>query len=185
MTQQLWKWTVIAATATVGAWFRIPHAIQILVMLMGLDVLTGLIAAARTHSLNSSVMVKGLFQKIAVFPLLAMLHIVESPLKLTFEFETLAACAFILYEAMSITENAARAGVPIPTVIVNALVKAKIQTSNADDIQRQFSGSNETKLSVSKSSEIVKTSDSLPDLKVDETVTVLKERHVEPIAPKE
>ncbi|MDP9112450.1 MAG: phage holin family protein [Acidobacteriota bacterium] len=187
MAQQfIWKWSTIAAFATMGAWMRLPHAIQILLMLMGLDILTGLIAAGRSKTLNSSIMVKGLFQKLAVFPLLAMLHIVESPLKLAFEFETLAACAFILYEAMSITENAARAGVPIPTVIVNALVKAKIQTSSADDIKRQFGPSgpvDETKLTVSNSTAIVKTPDSQPDLKVDKTATLLEETHIEPIVP--
>ncbi len=184
MTQQFWgKWTAIVTLGFVGAWTHIPHTVQILLILMGLDVLSGLIAAGRTRSLNSSVMVRGLFQKLAVFPLLVMLHVVEAPLKLSFELESVIACAFILYEAMSITENAARAGVPIPKVVVDALVKAKIKTASADEIRKQFSIGDETKVSLGESSEIVKTPDSQPDLKVNKKITVLEETHVEQIPP--
>lgn len=175
------KWVTIFSFGIIGAWTHIPHSIQILLMLMGLDILSGLFAAGRTKSLNSSIMVKGLFQKLAVFPLLVMLHIIESPLKLSFELESVVACAFIIYEAMSITENAARAGVPIPLIVVNALVKAKISTATPEEIHRQFSTSDDSKLSVSKSSEIVKTPPSQPDLKVDKKVTILEETHVEPV----
>ncbi len=184
MTQQFWgKWTAIVTLGFVGAWAHIPHTVQILLILMGLDVLSGLIAAGRTRSLNSSIMVRGLFQKLAVFPLLVMVHVVEAPLKLSFELESVVACAFILYEAMSITENAARAGVPIPKIVVDALVKAKIKTTSADEIHKQFSTGDETKVSVGESSEIVKTPDSHPDLKVKKKITVLEETHVEEIPP--
>jgi len=181
--QAITKWSAMAVGSVVGTWMRLPHPIQILLMLMGLDILSGLFAGARTRTLNSSIMVRGLFQKLAVFPVLAMLHIVETPLKFSFEFEAVAACAFIVYESMSIIENAARAGLPIPTLIVNALVKAKVQTASPEEIQRQFASGDESTVSISKSSEIIKTPASLPDLKVEKKVTTLEETHVEPVAP--
>lgn len=133
------KWSLIAHVAIVGTWAKIPHTVQILIALMGIDILSGVISAAATKSLNSSIMVKGLFKKLAVFPLLALLHIVETPLALPFEFESMAALAFIAYEAMSIVENCATAGVPIPAVVVGALAKAKIKTASVEDIRREFS----------------------------------------------
>lgn len=135
----LTKWWLIGNVALVGAWAKIPHTVQVLIALMALDILSGLIAAGKTRTLNSSVMVKGLYKKLAVFPLLALLHIVETPLALPFEFESMAALAFIAYEAMSIVENCATAGAPIPAVVVSALAKAKIKTSSPEEIRKEFS----------------------------------------------
>lgn len=149
---------------------------------MGLDVISGLFAAGSNRALNSSIMYKGLFKKCAVFPLLALLHIIEKPLNIAFELESVAAFAFVVYESMSIVENCATAGVPIPSVIVDALAKAKIKTYSADDIHSQFG--DQTKLTVAKSTDIVKTPDSSPDLKIEKTTTTLEEQHVEPIQPK-
>jgi toxin secretion/phage lysis holin len=175
------KWIMIASIAVTGVWIRIPHTIQILLMLMGLDVVSGIIAAVVVKSVNSSVMVRGLFKKLAVFPLLGLLHIVEQPLSLPFEFESIAALAFIVYEAMSIIENCATAGLPIPAVIVSALARAKVRAATPEEIQREFGESNETKLSVSKETEIIKTPDSSPDMKVEKVVTVMEEKHVAPV----
>lgn len=171
---------IIACTGIAGAWMRIPHTVQILIMIMGLDVLSGIIAAVSTQTLNSSVMARGLFKKLAVFPLLALLHITEKPLALPFEFESMAALAFIAYEAMSIVENCALAGVPIPKVIVSFLAKAKVSTASPDDIKREFST---TTMSTSTTSEIVKTPDSQPDIKVDKVVTIVEQQHISPVPP--
>ena len=136
--QVIWKWLVIAATASLGLWTRFPHAIQTLLMLMGLDVISGILASIRLRRLSSSVMVRGLVNKLAVFPLLALLHIVEQPLSLPFDLELIGALGFIVYEAMSIVENCANAGVPIPDVIVAALAKAKIKTASPEEIHSRF-----------------------------------------------
>lgn len=184
MNQQvITKWGTIAVAAIAGTWMRIPHTIQILLWLMLWDIISGVFAAIVNHALNSSVMVAGLVKKLAAFPFLAMLHLVEKPLNLPFEFEMVAALGLIVYEAMSIIENSARAGLPIPQVIVSAFAKVKIQTATADEIQREFSTSDQTKVSVNQTSEIVKTPDSQPDLKVDKKITVLEEQHVTPVIP--
>ncbi len=175
------KWGAIAGLALGGLWLRIPHTVQILIMLMGLDILSGLIAAISTRSINSSIMLRGIFRKLGVFPLLALLHVLEGPLSLSFDFEAIAALAFIVYEGMSIIENCARAGVPIPAVIIKVLVKAKVPTASVDEIRREFDERKETKVSVSESTEIIRTPDALPDLKVDTKVTTLEEKHIEPV----
>lgn len=176
-----WKWILISGSSLAGLWMKIPYTVQVLLMLMGLDILSGICAAFVQKQLNSSVMLKGLFTKAAVFPLLALLHIIESPLNLPFNLAGMGALAFIVYESMSIIENCANAGVPIPTVIVTALAKAKIPTASAEDIKKEFAIGDTTSVAVNKSSEIIKTPDSSPDLKVDKTTTVVEEKHVEPV----
>lgn len=132
---------IIGAGGIAGIWANTPAVIQTLVALMGLDVITGLIAAAYAKELKSSAMAKGLLQKLALFPLLWMLHIIGPPLHLpaSFELEAVAALAYIVYEAMSIVENCAKAGVPIPSIVVAALAKAKIKTATAKEIEQEFS----------------------------------------------
>jgi len=174
------KWIAVGSLAVTGAWVRIPYIVQILLMIMALDIISGICAAIASKQVNSSVMVRGLFKKLAVFPLLALLHIIEKPLNLPFEFESIAAIAFILYEAMSIVENCANAGVPIPAVIVTALAKAKIKTASPADIKREFEGDTST-VSIEEKTEIVKTPPSLPDLKVATKTTTIEEKHIEPI----
>lgn len=178
------KWITITSLMVADWWIRVPYSVQILILLMGLDIVSGIFAAIRTKSLNSSIMVRGLVGKLAVFPLLALLHLIEKPLSLQFEFETVAAVAFIVYESMSIVENSARAGVPIPLVIVSVLAKAKIQTATEEDIKREFSEGNTTKVAVEKTHAIIETDDSSPNLKVDKTVTTIEEQHVTPVDPK-
>lgn len=143
-TSAVWKWTVIAGTAIAGGWTQIPHVIQALLSLMALDIVTGITAAIVTKQLQSSVMLRGLVKKLAFFPLLALLHIIEQPLSLPMHLDQVATLAFIVYEAMSIIENCANSGVPIPSVIVSALAKAKIKTASPEEIKREFMQSEET-----------------------------------------
>lgn len=181
VTDNPWKWMIISGSSLAGLWMKIPYTVQVLLMLMGLDILSGLCAAFVQKQLNSSVMLRGLFTKAAVFPLLALLHIIEQPLNLPFNLAGMGAIAFIVYESMSIIENCANAGVPIPAVIVTALAKAKIPTATAADIHREFAVGDTTSVAVNKSTEIIKTPPTQPDLKVDKTTTVVEEKHVEPI----
>lgn len=177
------KWWAMITAGMAGMWLHVPHVIQVLLVLMCLDFVSGVIAALANGRANSSVMVRGLFKKLAVFPLLALLHIVEQPLSLPFELESFAGIAFIMWEAMSIVENCANAGAPIPSAIVNALAKAKVKIASPEEIHRQFGDSDQTTTSVSKFTEIIHTPAETPDLKVEKILTIVEEKHVEPIDP--
>lgn len=168
-----WKWIIIGGGSVAGVWAQIPAVMQTLVTLMALDILTGLIAGAATKELKSSTMWVGLLKKCSLFPLLWTLHIVEQPLHLPFELEQLAAMAYIVYEVMSIIENCAKSGVPIPSVVVSALAKAKIKTATAKEIEQEFS---------------VKTTETKPDggqvTTLQQTkVTVTKPTEATPVEP--
>lgn len=170
------KWTLIAVASVIGVWMRIPSLVQTLIAIMGMDVLSVIFAAVVTKQLNSTLMFRGIFGKLAVFPLLAALHYVEKPLNLSFEFESIAAAAFIAYEVMSIVENCARAGVPIPIVIVKVLAAAKVRTATPDDIAQEFQ--DHSKLTVVKAAGVIQTPASMPDLLVEKTTSTLEETHV-------
>lgn len=179
----LWKYTSLAAISVAAGWSRLAPPIQTLLILMGLDVVSGIIAAIGQGKVSSGIMLRGIFKKLGVFPLLALLHVIEKPLNIPFEFESIAAMAFIVYEAMSIIENCATAGVPIPSVIVDALAKAKIKTATPEQIHAQFEGSDELKSTVKSSTQIIPTPAGQPDIKVDKIVTLIEEKHVAPVEP--
>ena len=174
------KWIIICAVAVVALWHRFPLAIQTLLTLMALDITSGILASIRMKTVNSNIMLRGLVTKLAVFPLLALLHVVEQPLSLPFDLELIGAMGFIVYESMSIIENCANAGVPIPFVIVSALAKAKIKTATPAEIRSEFRKADETTISVKNLTEFIKTPDSQPDLRVEHKTTTIEESHVKP-----
>lgn len=176
----LTKWIAIGSIAFGGAWAKIPYTIQALLLLMALDITSGLLAAIKQRAVNSSVMLRGLATKGAILVLLGVLHIIEKPLNIPFELESMAAIAFIVYEAMSITENCANAGVPIPLFVVKVLAKAKVKSATPEEIEREFAG-DATKVTAESSSKILKTPDGLPDLKVDKKITTFEETHIEQV----
>lgn len=178
------KWAIISGVAVTAIWVRFPKIFQTLITLMALDVASGILASFVMRRMSSSVMLRGLIAKLAVFPFLAFLHIVEQPLSLPFDLELIGALGFIVYESMSIVENSANAGVPIPIIVVRALAKAKVRTATPAQIKSEFEAT-ETNMSVTESTEVLKTPPSEPDLRIDKKTTVFEERHIEPIKPKE
>lgn len=179
-----WKWYTLSATAIGGMWMRIPHITQVLLIVMGFDILSGLCAAFYQKKLNSSVMLRGLVTKAGMFILIGLVHVIEEPLNLTlFSGQAGLSLALIIYEVMSILENLANSGVPIPTVLVAALAKVKIPTATGDQIRKEFAGEETSTMTVEKSSEIIKTPDSSPDLRVELTKTMIEQKSVAPVKP--
>jgi toxin secretion/phage lysis holin len=90
------------------------------------DYLTGVMCAIIKKELSSEVGAKGIFKKIMMFLLVGLCNIIDT--KLLEKGSTLrtAACFFyIANEGISIVENAAVIGLPVPKVVVNALVQIK------------------------------------------------------------
>lgn len=182
------KWLTIASGSIAGAWLRVPHTIQILLYMMALDFISGVLAAAATSTLSSKKMFRGVMKNLAILPTLAMLHLIERPLaeppfNMHIELETLAAYAFLIYTALSIVENSARGGLPVPSFIVSTLAKAKIKSATAEEIHQAFANGDSTTLSAYEGSKIIKTPEGMPDLKLEKKVTVIEEQHLSPIPP--
>lgn len=123
-----------AAGGAIATFFvGVPPVVWILLIVMSLDYLTGLACGAvgkspktETGGLSSKTAFVGLLKKaliLAVVALAALLDLaVSSSAGMSFSAVTGATCLwFIASEGVSITENAAELGVPIPGVVKQML----------------------------------------------------------------
>lgn len=156
------KWFAVICMAVAATWARVPQVIQILVYVMGIDIATGFLLSLKQRNFQASMMFNGLVQKGCVLLLLGLLHLIEVPLKIPFELEQTVAVGFLLYEAMSIIENCAMVGVPIPIIVVQTLAKARIKTASLEEIKRSF------KTEVEDTEAVRRTPFGSPDLKITE-----------------
>ena len=102
-----------------------------LLIVVACDYITGLLAAAVNHELNSKVGIRGILKKIMLFLVLAVCHILDVyVLGIPCDSEhaalmTLCEFLYIGNEGLSILENAGKLGVPFPPALMNALVQLK------------------------------------------------------------
>lgn len=95
-----------------------------LLLFMALDIATGLLLAIKEKSLSSSVMTGGLIIKTGIIFAVILAHAADVFLSTTF-LRTFFIALFILNEGISIVENLANIGVPIPTAVREVLVQVK------------------------------------------------------------
>jgi len=116
------KWL---AALVVAEWFHIPGAMRALVFFMLADYVTGVGAAIVRHELSSDVAWRGLIRKTMVLALLLLIRLAENAAGLSLNIEQAGAIGYLITEVISIVENLARAGVPVPASAVAALLAAK------------------------------------------------------------
>lgn len=119
------KWVV---AFVMSFWLGVPLSVQILVICMGLDFVTGLLVGFINRELNSHRSFVGISKKVLVLILVATAHLISEALRLPADLGVWVAVAYVVNEVISITENCARAGVPIPPALLDALLKAKKMT---------------------------------------------------------
>lgn len=118
-------------TYLIGGW---DSVLKILAVLIVVDYVTGLMKAALNKDLASDIGYKGLLKKAAIFIVVILAHQLdltipqENPL-----FRTMVCYFYIANEGISITENIALLGVPLPGGLVNALKKLKSDNNEAGD----------------------------------------------------
>ena len=102
-----------------GEW---NDTLNTLLWLMVLDYASGMLAAYINPqpALNSQKGFKGIARKIFILMIVTIAHRMDLALGTT-GICTMTACFYIANEGLSITENAAKAGVPIPKTIKNSL----------------------------------------------------------------
>jgi len=94
-----------------------------LLILILIDVLTGFLAAAARKQLQASVMFQGGCKKIIILSIIVLVHYIGDALGLPWLREAVISY-YAINEALSIMENAVRAGVPVPSFLVALLKKA-------------------------------------------------------------
>lgn len=181
------KWCMVFVIAQ---WAAVPDPSKsiliVLVGLMALDYCTGICAAYITKKMSSEIGGRGIIKKGLMLCLLLAAHLLEKASGIELHLEFAGALGFCVNEGISIVENCAKAGVWVPAGLVEALITVqKLKGSGATPEQLAKLRGDSTSLNVSDSSEIIKTPPGTPDLIATEKTTVLTERHVEPIAPKD
>lgn len=112
-----------AALALFG-WINASPALLALVILMLLDIMTGIFASIIAANLSSSASWKGMSKKVIMIILIGLASVLE-PFAQGIPLSKLVATFYIVTEALSIVENAARCGVPLPSALVESLAKLR------------------------------------------------------------
>ena len=133
------KWFAAAAGAVAGLFMRMPIAVRLLVLLMGLDYLSGVGVALLGKSpkseggaLSSRAGFAGLARK-AMILVIVLLAAVLDQLTGSAACTGAATMFYIVNESLSILENAVLLGVPVPQRLRQALVVARLAADNAKE----------------------------------------------------
>lgn len=102
----------------------VDDQIQALVILVSLDILTGMVASCKSHSFASSVATRGLCKKAVMFLIIGLGVLLDGAMH-THMVRTMFIGAYAIIEAMSIVENIDKLGYGhyIPNFIRNALAQ--------------------------------------------------------------
>ena len=113
------------ATAFVYIIGGIDVALISLLIVIIIDYISGLIKAYVLKELSSKVGFKGILKKFGILLIVALSVIVDKIAGQTGAIRTLVIYYFVANEGLSILENLAQSGLPIPKVIKKALIALK------------------------------------------------------------
>lgn len=90
------------------------------------DYLTGIMVAILEKKISSEIGFKGIFKKVLIFILVGIAHIIDLNLiKNGSAIRTAVICFYVANEGISIIENAAKIGLPIPEKLIAVLEQLK------------------------------------------------------------
>ncbi|WP_096199105.1 phage holin family protein [Bacillus sp. FJAT-45350] len=101
-----------------GAWSVL---LQVLIVFIIIDYVTGLIAAVYSGKLSSKVGFKGIIKKVMILSIVTVAHGLDIILGGFNFLRDVVIYFYILNELLSIIENAGRIGLPLPNVIKKAV----------------------------------------------------------------
>ncbi|BFH66024.1 hypothetical protein J27TS7_08690 [Paenibacillus dendritiformis] len=107
-----------AASFLFGGW---PVLLQVLLIIVAIDYVTGVMAAGAEGRLRSSIGLIGIARKVFIFFVVAVAHQVDSVLGDQHMLRDATIFFYLANELLSIIENGGRLGVPLPPVIKQAV----------------------------------------------------------------
>ena len=126
--KEIWNWVQVALAALGGflGWFLggFDGFFFVLLALMVADYITGVMCAIVNKTLSSEVGFRGIFKKVLIFVLVGIGHIIDT--NLIGDGSVLRTAIIFFYcsnEGVSMLENAARLGLPIPEKLKNILAQ--------------------------------------------------------------
>jgi toxin secretion/phage lysis holin len=125
-------------TTLLGGWDR---ALEILLIVIVLDYLTGVASAFKSKTVSSSEGFMGLVKKASIFLIVILAAQIDRITGNTAAiFRTCTAFFFIANDALSILENVGEMGVKLPAFLKNALIKLR----DENDLPPELGGGSDT-----------------------------------------
>ena len=124
--KEFWNTIQLIFTAIGGwlGWFLggCDGLLYALIAFVTIDYITGVMCAVIDHSLSSEVGAKGIFKKVLIFLLVGIGHIIDAQVIGSGSvLRTAVIFFYISNEGVSLVENAAHLGLPIPTKLKDVL----------------------------------------------------------------
>jgi toxin secretion/phage lysis holin len=138
----IWNWSQAAFAAAGGflGWFLggFDGFLYALIAFVVVDYLTGVMCAVLNKKLSSEVGARGIFKKILIFVMVGVGHIIDSQLIGSGSVLRTAVIFFYLSnEGLSLIENAAIIGLPVPDKLKDTLAQLKNQDGGGTDGDNQ------------------------------------------------
>lgn len=112
-----------AVTTLLGGW---DMALEILLIVMALDYVTGVASAFKRKTVSSSEGYMGLLKKASIFVIIILAAQVDRMIgNNTQVFRNCTAFFFVANDALSVLENVGELGVSLPTFLKSALIKLR------------------------------------------------------------
>lgn len=122
---RVYNWLGALAGMTVGLMGGWDAAMKVLTVCMALDYITGVLSAIKEKKLSSSVGFWGLLRKGVIFLVVMLAAQLDAALGQEAVCRTAAILFYIANEAVSMTENAAELGVPVPRKLLDVLAQLR------------------------------------------------------------
>lgn len=118
-----WLSAIVSITATTFIWLvgGIDVALQCLLVAIVIDYISGIIKAYNTKTLSSNIGFRGILKKVGILLIVMLAVLVDRVTIDNGGVRTLVIYYFVANEGLSILENLAQAGLPIPKTLKNAL----------------------------------------------------------------
>lgn len=127
----------VTISVVVAYWAAVSAPMQVLLVVMLVDYMTGLAAAFILREASSDKGLRGLLKKMLIILPLILCQYVEAKLGINTGIDKVGAVAYIINEMVSIIENLARCGVPIPVTMVERLLKVRVfRQATKEELER-------------------------------------------------
>ena len=142
--QKVIDWIAAAAGALLSFLYGdVTPLMYALIAMVALDVITGIAKGIVECNLSSRACFKGLLRKFLILVLVAVAHVIDAYVTNTYPvLQSAVMMFFVANEAISITENAAALGLPIPKKLLQVLenMHKEAEDGNKDDNEPKEDG---------------------------------------------
>lgn len=123
-------------SSMLALWAGTDPIMQILLMLMALDIISGIFVAIVTCQLSSDSSFRGIAKKALILCLVTGLTLASRFVGTDIDVGSALAGAYIIHELISIVENCSRAGIPLPVWLLVTLKNANRLQATPGEIRQ-------------------------------------------------